>query len=76
MAALLTEDEVLLLGFRDEKLKLDLLSKHGRGEGESVEGALRQLQTRCVFTRGDDKSASAGGGGMLGLTCAAGPASQ
>lgn len=46
VAALLTEHKVLLLGFRNEKLKLDLLSQHGRGEGESVEGALRQLQTQ------------------------------
>lgn len=44
VAPLLTEDKVLLLGFGNDKLELDLLPQHGRAEGESVEGALRQLQ--------------------------------
>lgn len=44
VAPLLAEDKVLLLGFGNDKLELDLLPKHGRAEGESVEGALRQLQ--------------------------------
>lgn len=44
VAPLLTEDKVLLLGFRNDELELDLLAQHGRAEGESMEGALRQLK--------------------------------
>lgn len=46
VAPLLTEDKVLLLGFRNDELELDLLAQHGGAEGESVEGALRQLKAR------------------------------
>lgn len=51
MAALLTEDKVLLLGFGNDELKLDLLPQHGRAEGERVKGALRQLQHTHTHTR-------------------------
>lgn len=55
VAPLLTEDKVLLLGFRDDELELDLLAQHGRAEGESIEGALRQLEasthTRALVTQ-------------------------
>lgn len=44
VAALMTENKVLLLRFGNHKLELDLLSQHGRAEGESMKGALRQLQ--------------------------------
>lgn len=44
VAPLLTEDKVLLLGFGNDELELDLLAQHGRAEGESMEGALRQLK--------------------------------
>lgn len=50
VAALFTEDKVLLLGFRNDELELDLLAQHGRAEGERMEGALRQLKA-CTHTR-------------------------
>lgn len=55
MAPLLTEDKLLLLGFGNDELELDLLAQHGRAEGESMEGALRQLKasthTRALVTQ-------------------------
>lgn len=56
VAALLTEDKVLLLGFGNDELELDLLPQHGRAEGESMESALRQLQhthTHALLTQID-----------------------
>lgn len=49
VAALLAEDKVLLLGFGNDKLELDLLPQHRRAEGESMEGALRQLQHTHMY---------------------------
>ena len=51
MAALLAEDEVLLLGFGNDEVELQLLSQHGGAEGEGMEGALRELQNTHTHTR-------------------------
>lgn len=51
---LLTEDKVLLLGFGNDELELDLLPQHGWAEGEGMEGALWQLKTSnraCMLRR-------------------------
>ena len=50
MAALLAEDEVLLLGFGNDEVELQLLSQHGGAEGEGMEGALRELQNTHTHT--------------------------
>ena len=51
VAALLAEDEVLLLGLGNDEVELQLLSQHGGAESEGVKGALGELKKKHACAR-------------------------
>ena len=57
VAALLAEDEVLLLGLGNDEVELQLLSQHGGAEGEGVKGALGELKNTRIIVISDTATA-------------------